>query len=214
MSFHIKHLHKYTRWLRNAMSTYRENCKFNRTYARLHLALTTSQLLQKPEMIDRAARRKHAWVLSYMKRNCAETIRKYRNMPAPANLYEPQHDPKVWSMWWQGEDQADPLFRMCIQSARIHTHRPVITLSKDNYREYFDIPDHILRKFNEGKIKIQHICDLMVVSIMAAEGGSLREPLSGGRRMRRKVCSMHLSIPAVQLLRTMRIFPVHAGSAM
>ena len=134
------------------MSIYQENRKFDRTYARLHLALMTAQLLQKPGMIDRAAKRKHEWVLAYMKQNCAETISRYRNMTAPANLHEPQHDPKLWSMWWQGEDQADPLFKMCINSARKHTHRPVVTLTKDNYHEYFEIPDHILRKFSEGKI--------------------------------------------------------------
>ena len=74
-------------------------------------------------------------------------------------------------MWWQGEDKADPLFRMCIDSARRHTHQPVTTLTKDNYGEFFPIPDYILQKHTEGKIMIQHICDLMVVSILAAKGG-------------------------------------------
>ena len=123
MGFHIKHLGKYARWVKNTTSIYRENRKFDRTYARLHLALMTAQLLQKPGMIDRAAKRKHEWVLAYMKQNCAEAISRYRNMTAPANLHEPQHDPKIWSMWWQGEDQADPLFKMCINSARKHTDR-------------------------------------------------------------------------------------------
>ena len=59
MSFHIKHLNKYVRWIKNTASIYRENCKFNRTYAKLHLGLMTSQLLQRPGMIDRAARKKH-----------------------------------------------------------------------------------------------------------------------------------------------------------
>lgn len=74
-------------------------------------------------------------------------------------------------MWWQGEENADKLFRMCIDSARRHTHQPVVTLDKDNYTRYFEIPEHILKKHEEGKIALQHICDLMVVSILAAEGG-------------------------------------------
>lgn len=74
-------------------------------------------------------------------------------------------------MWWQGEENADKLFRMCIDSARCHTHQPVITLDKENYSKYFEIPEHILRKHAEGKIALQHICDLMVVSVLAAEGG-------------------------------------------
>ena len=171
MGFRVKHLKKYKRWAGNTLSIYRENCEFDRSYAKRQLALSTAQLLQKPGMIDRAAEKKHKWVLAYMEQHCAETIRKYRDMPAPKNLHEPQKDPKIWSMWWQGEEQADPLFQMCINSARLHTHQPVITLTKDNYSQYFEIPDYILQKFDEGKVMIQHICDLMVVSIMAAEGG-------------------------------------------
>ena len=106
-----------------------------------------------------------------MEKHCAQTLRRYRELPAPENLWTLQRDPKIWSMWWQGEESADPLFRMCIESARLHTHQPVITLDKENYSRYIDIPAYILQKFADGKIMIQHICDLMVVSIMAAEGG-------------------------------------------
>ncbi len=171
MGFHLKHISKYSRWVKKTLAVYWENRRFDPTYAKRDLALRTAQLLQNRGRIDRTARRKHEWVLSYMEQHCQDTIRKYRNMPAPENLWKPQHDPKIWSMWWQGEEQADPLFRMCIDSARRHTHRPVVTLTKDNYREFFEIPDDILRKHEEGKVMIQHICDLMVVSILAAEGG-------------------------------------------
>ena len=171
MSFHIRHMNKYWRWAKKTWKTYRDNRRFDPVYARRDMALSCAQLLQKPALIDRAAERKHAWVLAYMESKCPETVRRYRDLPAPKDLFEPQKDPKIWSMWWQGEEQADPLFRMCIDSARRHTHRQVVTLTKDNYREYFEIPDYILRKYEEGKVMIQHICDLMVVSIMAAEGG-------------------------------------------
>lgn len=171
MGFHLKHINKYVRWVKQTRSHYRENRKFNPTYAKRDLALATAQLLQKPARIDRAAERKHAWVLEYMEQHCPETIQKYHNMPAPENLWQPQKDPKVWSMWWQGEENADPLFQMCINSARLHTHQPVVTLTQENYRKFFDFPDYILQKHADGKIMIQHICDLMVVSIMAAEGG-------------------------------------------
>ena len=171
MGFHLKHIKKYRRWVKQTLSDFRENRRFDPVYAERDLALRTAQLLQKPARIDRAAQKKHEWVLAYMEKHCSETIRKYRDLPAPANLRQPQRDPKIWSMWWQGEENADPLFQMCINSARQHTHQPVITLTKDNYSEYFEIPDYILKKHAEGKVMIQHICDLMVVSILAAQGG-------------------------------------------
>jgi hypothetical protein len=171
MSFHLKHIKKYLRWVKQTLSVYRKNRGFDPSYAKRDLALRTAQLLGKPARIDRAAQRKHDWVLAYVEQHCPATIQKYRDMPAPEQLWQLQRDPKIWSMWWQGEENADPLFQMCINSARQHSHQPVLTLTKDNYRHYFEIPDYILEKHADGKIMIQHICDLMVVSILAAQGG-------------------------------------------
>lgn len=172
MGFHIKHIKKYVRWVKAHRESYQDNCKVSKEYAKLCSDLDWALLLKKPnDQLDAIAMRKHEWVLRYMEKACAQTIDRYRNMPVPENLNTPNEEIKVWSMWWQGEAQADKLFRMCIDSARRHTGREVITLDKDNYRQYFTIPDHILRKHEEGKIALQHICDLMVMSILAAEGG-------------------------------------------
>lgn len=172
MSFNIRHINKYIRWLKHHREQYRSYCEVSPELAGICSSLDTALLLKKSDAeIDRISVRKHEWILQYMKKACAKTIRRYEGMTDPENLHTPNTDIYVWSMWWQGEEQADPLFRMCIESARRHTGQDVITLSKDNYHQYFTIPDHILKKFDEGKIAIQHICDLMVMSIMAAEGG-------------------------------------------
>lgn len=172
MGFNIKHLNKYWRWIKKNRAEYKDNCKISKEYAKLCCDLDFALLMRKSDAeIDRFAMRKHNWVLDYIKQKCPQTIERYRNMPAPNNLNEPNKEVKVWSMWWQGEEQADKLFKMCIDSARRHTGHDVITLTKDNYRDYFEIPDYILEKHKEGKIVLQHVCDLMLVSILAAEGG-------------------------------------------
>lgn len=172
MGFNIKHLNKYVRWVKNQVNNYKTDCSnVDKEYARLCLNQNVALLLQKPGMIEKTSAAKHEWVLSYMEQACAETVAKYRAMPAPANLKELQPERKVWSMWWQGEDQADKLFRMCIDSACRHTGCEVVTLDRENYREYFEIPQFMLDKNKEGKIALQHICDFMVVSILASQGG-------------------------------------------
>lgn len=172
MGFNIKHIHKYIRWMKKHRAAYQDDCKVSKEYAKLCSDLDWALLLKKSDdQLDAVAMRKHEWVLNYMEKACSETVARYRNLPVPENLNTPNEDIKVWSMWWQGEKQADKLFRMCIDSARRHTGREVITLDKDNYHKYFTIPEHILRKHKEGKIALQHICDLMVMSILAAEGG-------------------------------------------
>lgn len=172
MGFNIKHLNKYYRWYKKHRAEYKDNCKISKEYAKLCSDLDYALLLGKTGTeIDKIANKKHEWILNYIRQNCSDTIKRYSNMPAPENLYEPNKEVKVWSMWWQGEENADKLFRMCIDSARRHTGHDVITLTKDNYRNYFEIPDYILEKHKDGKIALQHICDLMLVSILAAEGG-------------------------------------------
>ena len=171
MGFHINHLNKYWRWFKKTQADYRDCLTVSRELAGINRRLAIAALLGQQEKLERVSDEKHAWILDYVSARCSETLKKYRDMPTPACMTEPNPELKVWSMWWQGEAQADKLFRMCIDSARRHTHQPVITLDKDNYRQYFELPDYILRKHAEGKIALQHICDLMVISILAAEGG-------------------------------------------
>lgn len=171
MGFNIAHISKYVRWLRKERENYRDACLVSKELAKIKRKLDYAQLFGKTEKAERLSDEKHEWILHYLAGKCPETLNKYMNMPAPEGVGEPNPEIKVWSMWWQGEEKADKLFRMCIDSARRHTHQPVITLDRDNYNQYFEIPEHILRKQEEGKIALQHICDLMVVSILAAEGG-------------------------------------------
>ena len=171
MSFHIKHLNKYWRWVKNQQAEYRDCSKISRELAGINRRLAVAFLRGQKEKAERISDEKHAWILDYVSARCPETLKKYRGMSAPAGVTEPNPERKVWSMWWQGEAQADKLFRMCIDSARRHTHQPVVVLDRDNYSQYFEIPAHVLEKNREGKIALQHVCDLMVVSILAAEGG-------------------------------------------
>lgn len=171
MGFHINHLNKYWRWFKKTQADYRDCLTVSRELAGINRRLAIAALLGQQEKLERVSDEKHAWILDYVSARCPETLKKYRGMDAPADFGGPNPEIKVWSMWWQGEENADKLFRMCIDSARRHTHQPVITLDKENYSKYFEIPEHILRKHAEGKIALQHICDLMVVSVLAAEGG-------------------------------------------
>lgn len=172
MGFNIKHIHKYIRWIKNNRMDYKRNSRISREYAGICQKLNYALLLKKPQdTIDSISTQKHEWILEYIEEKCSETIARYKDISDPEDINRPNPDIKIWSMWWQGEENADPLFRMCIDSARRHTGHEVITLSKDNYSKYFEIPKFILEKHREGKIALQHICDLMVMSIMAAEGG-------------------------------------------
>ena len=171
MGFNIKHIKKYIGWIKKDRADYRDACIVSKDLAKINRRLNVALLTGKNEKAEAISEEKHKWILNYMEERCPETLKKYRGATTGFDNSTPNPELKVWSMWWQGEENADKLFRMCIDSARRHTHQPIVALDKDNYKQYFEIPEHILRKHEEGKIALQHICDLMVVSILAAEGG-------------------------------------------
>ena len=171
MGFKFAHISKYRRWLKQDIASYRDTKLVSKELAKINRRLNYAQLLGKAEKAEAISDEKHDWILRYIEGKCPKTLKRYREMVSKRDACTPNPEIKVWSMWWQGEENADKLFRMCIDSARRHTHQPIITLDKDNYTRFFEIPEHILKKHEEGKIALQHICDLMVVSILASEGG-------------------------------------------
>lgn len=168
----IKNYKKYIRWLKTTNTKYKNDCKISKEYAEICRRLSWAVLLKRPEYKQyKIATEKNEWILKYISERIPETLCKYKNYPAPENLKESQKEIKIWSMFWQGEENAQELFRMCIDSARRHTGHDVIVLSEENYAQYFDIPDYLLTKYREGKVRVQHICDYMVVAILASQGG-------------------------------------------
>ena len=171
MGFKLAHISKYVRWLKKDRMAYKDACIVSKELANINRRLNYAMLLGQTQKVEEISDQKHEWILRYVEERVPETLKKYRGFETLFDKNVPNTDIKVWSMWWQGEENADKLFRMCIDSARRHVNPNVVTLDKENYRQYFEIPEHILRKHEEGKIALQHICDLMVVSIMAEEGG-------------------------------------------
>lgn len=172
MGFNIKHIKKYKWWVERHRREYKENLYWGREYARLCSNLDWALLFNKSDqIIDDTSMKKHDYILRFLKEICSNTISRYQGIISPQNLYSLNDEVKLWSMWWQGEEQADKLFRMCIDSARRHTRHDVITLSRDNYEKYCEIPEIMLHKHEEGKIRIQHMCDYLVVAILAEQGG-------------------------------------------
>ena len=54
----------------------------------------------------------------------------------------------IWTMWWQGEENAPELVRACINSVRKNSNgHPVIVLDKDNFFNYITLPDEIMDRY-------------------------------------------------------------------
>ncbi len=90
----------------------------------------------------------------------------------PAEPVEPGERETIWVFWWQGLENAPELVQLCVQSiVRNGAGHPVTVISKENFRSYVDLPDHILRKQEQGIISLTHFSDIIRMNLLSDHGG-------------------------------------------
>lgn len=58
----------------------------------------------------------------------------------------------IWTMWWQGEENAPAIIKHCINSMRKNNNgHPVIVLDENNWNQYVRLPDIIMDRYKTGK---------------------------------------------------------------
>ena len=127
-----------------------------------------SSAFRRPMSITRW---KDRCILDWMRKNYSSVIEKYRHRiyDTVENL---DSNAPVWSVWWQGEDNAPEVVKMCFAgvNARRGAH-PFRIITKDNFREYIDIPEHITRKVQNKTISLTHFSDILRVYLLYHYGG-------------------------------------------
>lgn len=110
----------------------------------------------------------------YVDHDLGELLRNFdANAQTPVNENHFDKIP-IWCCWWQGEEQMPELVRMC--HARLKQVIPedqaelhLITLN--NYKEYVDIPEHILKKYEDGIITMTTMSDVLRFQLLYEYGG-------------------------------------------
>lgn len=80
----------------------------------------------------------------------------------------------VWSCWWQGEEEAPELVKMCFESMRKNipdeqAELHIITL--DNVGQYITLPQWIIDHYNAGRITLTHLSDILRAGLLYRYGG-------------------------------------------
>lgn len=80
----------------------------------------------------------------------------------------------VWCCWWQGEEQMPELVKLCHKRLRQvipedEAELHLITL--ENYRDYVDLPDHIIDKFERKIITMTTMSDVLRFALLEKYGG-------------------------------------------
>ena len=104
----------------------------------------------------------------------ADLLAKYRDCKDESVKAAPGEKIPVWCCWWQGEAQMPELVRLChtrlkqvlpMDKAELH----LITL--DNYKDYVDIPPHIIDKFERKIITMATMSDVLRFALLEKYGG-------------------------------------------
>ncbi|MBR3019920.1 MAG: hypothetical protein IKH57_23070 [Clostridia bacterium] len=78
----------------------------------------------------------------------------------------------IWTMWWQGQDDAPALVKACLSSIKSHHGDfDFVCLDQKNISQYVILPDHILSKRMKGQISLAHLSDIVRMYLLYHYGG-------------------------------------------
>lgn len=78
----------------------------------------------------------------------------------------------VWWCWFQGEEEAPELAKICLASVReIFNDYDVIVVTDSNLNEYVDIPQYIQNKYKAGIIRPAMYSDIIRLLLLEKYGG-------------------------------------------
>lgn len=75
----------------------------------------------------------------------------------------------IWVLWWQGEDTMPDTVKKCYH--RLQKNKNVNLINKNNLCNYIDLPKELFNKFNDKKIPIQTISDIIRLKLLYEYGG-------------------------------------------
>ena len=79
---------------------------------------------------------------------------------------------KIWICWFQGIENAPELVKACYNSVvKNYNDKEIIVLTEENYKQYVDIPEYILEKWEKGYITFAHFSDILRIELLSKYGG-------------------------------------------
>ncbi|MDE6236869.1 MAG: capsular polysaccharide synthesis protein [Muribaculaceae bacterium] len=146
----------------------------NKTIARLkqQAELIVKGHILNPFWNSREARRKKRYkatyssLMNYLHRY-ADEIKEQRPEPVKGGD-EPE---RAFTIWYQGEENAPELVKACFRSMRRNLKQELVVLDEKTLFDWISLPEHIVRKWKEGKIAHTQFSDICRVELLYQHGG-------------------------------------------
>lgn len=108
-------------------------------------------------------------VMNFLEEEYRTTIEKYKNYKNTSNTI----GNTVWTMWWQGFDDPNipPVVAKCHETLKKIQGIELISLSRSNIEDYFHFSAPVRKAFNDGRIKVQLLSDIIRNQLLSERGG-------------------------------------------
>lgn len=104
-------------------------------------------------------------------------IEKYQEKTTQYKFLKNQHgivnDKYIWLIWWQGLDGDTPgkIKENVENLKKVNNDWKVVLVSKENYKEFINIPCCLEEHIRKGKISMTHISDYLRIALLEKYGG-------------------------------------------
>lgn len=79
----------------------------------------------------------------------------------------------VWFCWLQGLENAPELVLACYNSLKLYlTDREIKVINNENWTDYVELPDYIIKKWEKGRIPAALFSDLLRLALLIKYGGT------------------------------------------
>ena len=121
-------------------------------------------------VVERYEKFKYASIIKWLdKRYGKEADKSIRDY---SNHSKIQETSPIWIFWWQGEETMPSIVKSCYRSVlRNSENHPVILITKQNIKEYVDIPQYIYDKIESKKMTLTHFSDILRENLLFKHGG-------------------------------------------
>lgn len=135
------------------------------------LAITIRGHIFNPPWKSRLERRRHRGevISKYVCRYLERYVPSFSDVEADSEVADA--DEKIFSIWFQGEQAAPPLVQACWRSIRKHCTQELVVLDEKSLFDWIDLPDHIVRKWKDGKMRPAHFADICRIELLYRYGG-------------------------------------------
>lgn len=104
-----------------------------------------------------------------LKRDLSNVIENHQNILSYGTH---QENSPIWVCWWTGESNAPELVKKCICSIKKNAgNHPVYLITQDNYEDYIEIPQYMLKYIRNNTMGLAHLSDYIRVSLLYMYGG-------------------------------------------